>query len=270
MRIGVSLNIHGSQTASGAAYTEAMCTAEKVGFDGIWFFDALSRGTFRVDPISGMSAAAAVTEKIELGTCILQVPLRGTVELAHRILSIHYLSDGRLRLGVGTGSTEGDFKATGNDFGARFRTLAEALPVMRSLWRGEAVGDANLTPLDNADGGPPIFIGSWAGSRWIPIAANDYDGWISSCHFTNIATLKEGYKRFKGEGGGRTVASNIPVSFSGDGRTLTDDDNLDLRCGVEEAKARLNILAEIGFDDAIVTVNDFSEEHMAAVRALHA
>ena len=85
MRIGVSLNIHGSQTASGAAYTEAMCTAEKVGFDGIWFFDALSRGTFRVDPISGMSAAAAVTEKIELGTCILQVPLRGTVELAHRI-----------------------------------------------------------------------------------------------------------------------------------------------------------------------------------------
>ena len=61
MRIGVSLNIYGSQTASGAAYTEAMCTAEKVGFDGIWFFDALSRGTFRVDPISGMSAAAAVT-----------------------------------------------------------------------------------------------------------------------------------------------------------------------------------------------------------------
>ena len=108
------------ETASGSLYTDAMRTAEKVGFDGIWFFDALGRGTFRVDPISGMAAAAAVTDTIELGTCILQVPLRGTVELAHRILGIHYLSGGRIRLGVGTGSTEGDFKATGNDFSARF------------------------------------------------------------------------------------------------------------------------------------------------------
>ncbi len=270
MRIGVSLNIHRLETASGSLYTDAMRTAEKVGFDGIWFFDALGRGTFRVDPISGMAAAAAVMDTIELGTCILLVPLRGTVELAHRILGIHYLSGGRIRLGVGTGSTEGDFKATGNDFSARFRKLAEALPVMQALWRGEVVGDANLTPPDFAAGGPPILIGSWAGSRWIPIAANDYDGWISSCHFTNIATLKEGYKRFKGEGGGRTVASNIPVDFSGGGGTLLDDDNLNLRCSEEEAKERLNLLAEIGFDDAIVTVNDFSEDHMMAVRALHA
>ena len=51
---------------------------------------------------------------------------------------------------------------------------------------------------------------------------------------------------------------------------LLDDDNLNLRCSEEEAKERLNLLAEIGFDDAIVTVNDFSEDHMMAVRALHA
>jgi alkanesulfonate monooxygenase SsuD/methylene tetrahydromethanopterin reductase-like flavin-dependent oxidoreductase (luciferase family) len=217
-----------------------------------------------------MAAAAAVTERVELGTCILQVPLRGAVELAHRILGIHYLSGGRIRLGVGTGSTEGDFKATGNDFSTRFRTLRESLPVMQALWRGESVGEANLTPLDEAAGGPPILIGSWAGSRWIPIAAQDYDGWISSCHFTNIATFTEGYKRFKGEGGGRTVASNIPVDLTVDSAPLTDADHLDLRCGPEEARARLNRLAEIGFDDAIVTVSDFSEEHMAAVRALFA
>lgn len=268
MRLGVSLNIHGPQTADGRSYTEGMRTAEKVGFDGIWFFDTVGRGTFRVDPVSAIAAAASVTEKIELGTCILQVPLRRPVELAHRILSIHYLSGGRIRLGVGAGSTEADFKATGNDFSARFRSLGEALPVMRALWRGETVRDANLTPLDSANGGPPVLIGSWAGSRWIPIAAKTYDGWISSCHFTNIATLKEGYKRFKGEGGGRTVASNIPVDLTAAGGPLSDGDNLDLRCGPEEAKARLALLAEIGFDDAIVTVTDFSESHMAAVRAL--
>jgi alkanesulfonate monooxygenase SsuD/methylene tetrahydromethanopterin reductase-like flavin-dependent oxidoreductase (luciferase family) len=270
MRLGVSLNIQGPEVASGPSYTEAMRSAEQAGFNGLWFFDAVARGTFRVDPVSAMSAAAAVTERIELGTCILQVPLRHPAELAHRILGLHYMASGRVCLGVGSGSTEGDFKATGNDFKARFRDLEAALPIMRNLWRGETVGDANLTPLEAIKGGPPILIGSWAGSRWIPIAAKQYDGWISSAHFTDIATLKEGHKRFKGEGGGRTVASNIPVDLMAGSKTLTDSDNLDLRCGPEEAKIRLNLLAEIGFDDAIVTVTDVSEEHLAEVRALYA
>ena len=268
MRLGVSLNMHGPQPATGRSYTGAMRTAEAVGFDGVWFFDTVGRGAFRVDPVSAMAAAAAVTERIELGTCILQVPLRRPVELAHRILGVHYLSGGRVRLGVGAGSTEADFRATGNDYRARFRSLAEALPTMRALWRGETVGEANLTPLDPAEGGPPVLVGSWAGSRWIPVAAREYDGWIGSAHFADIATLKEGYKRFKGEGGGRTVAANIPVDFTAGGGPLADDDYLDLRCGPEEARARLGLLAEIGFDDAVVTVTDFSEDHMAAVRAL--
>ncbi|MBT5666779.1 MAG: hypothetical protein HOJ06_15675 [Rhodospirillaceae bacterium] len=60
----------------------------------------------------------------------------------------------------------------------------------------------------------------------------------------------------------------MPVDLTADGTTLSDNDHLDLRCGPEEAAERLNILAEIGFDDAVVTVTDFSEEHLAAVRAL--
>jgi alkanesulfonate monooxygenase SsuD/methylene tetrahydromethanopterin reductase-like flavin-dependent oxidoreductase (luciferase family) len=268
MRLGVSLDIHGVKTAAGRSYTGAMRTVERVGFDGLWFFDTIGRGMYWVDPVSAMSAAAAVTEHVELGTCILQVPLRHPVELAHRVLAAHYLSGGRVRLGVGAGSTEADFTATGNDFKARFRKLEAALPVMRGLWRGETVDGVNLKPPQPVRGGPPILIGSWAGSRWIPIAAQQYDGWIASAHFTDIATLKEGYKRFKGKGGGRTIAANIPVDLTAESRALTDDDNLDLRCGPEEARVRLEMLAETGFDDAVVTVSDFSEEHLAAVRAL--
>ena len=268
MRLGVSLNMHGPRTATARSFIDGMCNAEAVGFHGIWFFDTVGRGTFRVDPLSAMAAAAAVTERVELGTCILQVPLRRPVELAHRVLGVHYLSGGRVRLGVGAGSTEADFRATGNDYGTRFQALAEDLPIMRSLWRGETVGEANLTPLDSTKGGPPVLIGSWAGSRWIPIAAREYDGWIASAHFSDIATLRAGFARFKGEGGGRAVATNIPVDFSADGGTLAGHDHLDLRCGPEEARERLGRLAEIGFDDAVVTVTDFSADHMATVRAL--
>ncbi len=265
----MSLSFDGDDGAGGGAYVDGLRFAERTGFDSLWFFDSLGRGSFRPDPLSAISAAAAVTERIEIGTCILQVPLRHPVELAHRILSAHFLSGGRLRLGVGAGSTETDFAAVEADFQGRFRKLEEALPIMQSLWRGETVRNVNLTPLPSLRGGPPILIGSWAGSRWIPIAAKRYDGWIASAHFTNIAKLKEGVARYRGEGGGRAVATNIPVDLTADGAALSDDDHLDLRCGPEEAGARLEKLAEIGFDDAVVMVSTFTEEHMAAVRALY-
>jgi alkanesulfonate monooxygenase SsuD/methylene tetrahydromethanopterin reductase-like flavin-dependent oxidoreductase (luciferase family) len=53
---------------------------------------------------------------VKLGTCILQVPLRHPVELAHRVLSAHYPSGGRLLLGVGAGSTKANFDAVEGDY----------------------------------------------------------------------------------------------------------------------------------------------------------
>jgi alkanesulfonate monooxygenase SsuD/methylene tetrahydromethanopterin reductase-like flavin-dependent oxidoreductase (luciferase family) len=268
MRLGVSLALEGPNPVDGAAYAKGFATAERAGFESLWFFDTIGRGRFRPDPISALSAAAAVTRTVELGTCILQVPLRHPVELAHRVLSAHYLCDGRLRLGVGAGSTKADFDAVEGDYETRFRQLTEALPRMRALWRGETVGAANLTPWDQATGGPPILIGSWAGSRWIPIAAKQYSGWIASAHFTNFATLKEGARRYRGEGGTRAVATNIPVDLTAMSEKLSDEDHLDLRCGPAEAAERLQKLAEAGFDDAVVTISNFSEDHMAEVRGL--
>ena len=268
MRFGVSLNLEGPDPVVAAAYTEGFATAERVGFESLWFFDTIGRGRFRPDPISAISVAAAVTETVELGTCILQVPLRHPVELAHRVLSAHYLSGGRLRLGVGAGSTKADFDAIGGDYESRFRQLTEALPHMQALWNGETVGAANLTPWDTTKGGPPIMIGSWAGSRWIPIAAKQYSGWIASAHFTNFATLKKGLQHYRSEGGTRAVATNIPVDLTANSKPLSDEDHLDLRCGPGEAAERLHMLADAGFDDAVVTVTDFSEAHMADVRGL--
>jgi alkanesulfonate monooxygenase SsuD/methylene tetrahydromethanopterin reductase-like flavin-dependent oxidoreductase (luciferase family) len=61
-----------------------------------------------------VSVAATATRRIEVGTCVLQVPLRRPVELAHRVLTAHLVCQGRLSLGVGAGST-GDFEAIGVD-----------------------------------------------------------------------------------------------------------------------------------------------------------
>ena len=268
MRLGISLSFPEPGAVSGEGYVAGMRMAERMGFDSLWFFDTIGRGFMTIDPLSAVSVAAAVTERIEIGTCILQVPLRHPVDLAHRVLTAQLFSGGRLRLGVGAGSTEADFKAVDIDFKSRFRRLKDALPEMQALWRGETVGDANLAPWPAAQGGPPIFIGSWAGSRWIPIAAKQYQGWISSAALTNAEALKEGIERYRNEGGTRALVTNIAVDLEAPTTALGDDEPFHLRCAPADAGDRLQRLADLGFDDAILVVKTVTEEYLAAVRAL--
>src|SRR6516165_11632389 len=83
---------------------------EASGFPGIWVGDSLGRGRPTLDPLTALAALAAVTERVELGVSVLQVSLRHPIELAHRVQSVQALSGGRLRLGVGSGSTRADFE----------------------------------------------------------------------------------------------------------------------------------------------------------------
>lgn len=72
-----------------------------------------------------------MTERVELGVGVLHVPLRQPVELAHRVQSVQVLSDGRLRLGVGSGATREEFELLGLDYDKRFRMFKHSLETMR-------------------------------------------------------------------------------------------------------------------------------------------
>src|SRR5271168_5453182 len=86
---------------------------EAAGFPGIWVGDSLGRGRPTLDPLVELAVFAAVTERVELGISVLQIPLRHPIELAHRVQSVQALSGDRLRLGVGSGSTRDDFELLG-------------------------------------------------------------------------------------------------------------------------------------------------------------
>ena len=159
MRLGMSLPFqHPDGTSPSSA--EVMARAkriERIGFDGIWFGESIGRtANARPDPLIWLAIAAAGTSTIELGTAILQVPLRYPVEFAQRLMTLHALSGGRFRAGLGAGSTKADFDAVGVDFDSRFKGFDEGLKTIRRLLRGEQVGEANLQPWPNALGGPPI------------------------------------------------------------------------------------------------------------------
>ena len=112
MRLGVNFRYHKDPSITGEKMVAHLRAAERAGFDSLWFFDSICRGNFDPDPLMEIAVAAAVTERIEVGTCILQIPLRHPVELAHRILGAHLLSNGRLRLGVGATSRRSGWPCT--------------------------------------------------------------------------------------------------------------------------------------------------------------
>ena len=128
---------------------------ERIGFDGIWFGDSIGRvQTPRPDSLLWLAIAAAATETIEIGTAVLQVPLRHPVELAKRLFTINGLTSGRFTAGLGAGSTRSDFEAVDVNYEDRFRRFSTALPIIRQLCRGEEVNGVRLAPWPDTRNGP--------------------------------------------------------------------------------------------------------------------
>ena len=247
---------------------------ERIGFDGIWLGDSVGRAKWPVpDPLLWLSAAAAGTQQIELGTCILQVPLRHPVELAQRLMALHALSGGRFSAGLGSGSTLADFEAVGVPYAERFHLLAEALPTIKRICRGEHVGAAHLEPWADSGSGPPILVGSWHSGIWVRRAATDYDGWLASGFFTTFKQLREGIQRYRDAGGTRALVSTIRVNLHVESTPFDEDAPFNIECGEVEARERLERLAELGYDDALLTranhtEADITEEDLIQIRGL--
>ena len=75
--------------------------------------DRLAYGNY--DPLCVLAAAAAVTSRVRLATCILIAPLRQTDVLARQAAFLHALSGGRLTLGLAVGARTEDYQVAGLD-----------------------------------------------------------------------------------------------------------------------------------------------------------
>lgn len=242
MRLGVVLPLGPGPVVDAARRAEAH------GFDSAWLVDAHNRGFLLQDPFVALALAAATT-RLEVGTCVLQVPLRHPFELAMRAMTLQLVAAGRFAFGVGSGSTPADYDAFGLPFADRFRLLDHHLDVMRRLWHGDTVDGARLPPWPEQVGGPPVLIGAFANGRWIGRAATEFDGWIGSARSTDVATLRAGLARFRDAGGGRAVAANLDATRPDAAEVLAE-------------------LAGAGFDDAVVIVPRHDDDELARVRAL--
>ena len=268
MRLGVSFIGADPKGLSRERMVADARLVESAGFDSLWFFDALGRGPIHPDPLIALTVSANATRSIEVGTCILQVPLRRPAELAQRVLTAQLLSDDRMAFGVGAGSTRTDFDLVGVDFDSRMQALDEGLAIMRALWRGERVNGVGLDPWPGTLGGPPVLIGSWAGTRWIPRAAREFDGWIASGARSSFKAIESGIETFRAHGGKRAVVTNIGYDLTAPTTEMLDDGPFHLRCAPDEARRRFARIVALGYDDAVFMLPDRDPKRLDALRAL--
>jgi alkanesulfonate monooxygenase SsuD/methylene tetrahydromethanopterin reductase-like flavin-dependent oxidoreductase (luciferase family) len=228
---------------------------EASGFPGIWVGDSLGRGRPTLDPLVALAALSTATERVELGIAVLQVPLRHPIELAHRVQSVQALSGGRLRLGVGSGSTQDDFVLLGYDYSQRFRTLMQSLDIMRQAWRGEAVnGGGTLSTWPGCEGGPPILLGAWRSPRWITYAAKQCQGWTPSGRYSSWDDLEHGMRIYREAGGTNAVLANVAVDFANrpESASIAAATDVGLTCPPDEARQRFKRMEQIGFDEVLL------------------
>jgi len=227
---------------------------EAAAFPGIWVGDSMGRGRPTLDPLTALAVLAAVTERVELGIGVLQVPLRHPIELAHRVQSVQALSGGRLRLGVGSGSTRADFELLGGDYDHRFRTMRNSLEIMRRAWRGEPVNGGTLSTWPGCQGGPPILMGAWRSPRWITYAAKECQGWTPSGRFSSWEDLEAGMRIYRDAGGTNAVLANVAVDFANrpESAGLAEATNVALVCPPDEARRRIKRMEQLGFDEILL------------------
>lgn len=114
---------------------DAARLAEEVGFGAVWKGESNSR-----DPIVLLSAMAATTSRIELGTAICHLYGRSPITLALQAAAFNELSDGRLILGLGVGNPI-IAGWHGQEFDRPLRRMKEYVEILRAAYSGERVPD---------------------------------------------------------------------------------------------------------------------------------
>lgn len=200
-------------TGSWPLVRAARC-AEDLGLDTLWVGDHLWCPAPCMDALCALSAAAAVTTDIELGSSVLQLGLRHLVWTAKQLVTVALLAPGRFRLGVGIGGEfEEEFRAAGVQRSSRGRRLDAMLEALGPLLAGDdVVVHGPHLDLDVAGLRPrlqervPIVVGGRSDAA-IERAARFADTWLAMWYDTSALRERQHRLAVRAEAAQRPVPS---------------------------------------------------------------
>jgi probable F420-dependent oxidoreductase len=142
--------------------------AEALGFHSAWVVEQILGSIPSLEPVELMAYAAAVTERLRLGSAVLLSALRTPVHLAKSLATIDQLSGGRLIVGLGLGGSAKVYPAYGWSAERRAARFAEGVQLMKRLWteprvtmQGEffRLENASMEPKPVQRPHPPLWFG---------------------------------------------------------------------------------------------------------------
>ena len=294
MKVGIYLPQIGG-AASPEQVVRIARAVEAAGFDSLWTFDHVvlrpdqgsdypysEDGRFLVpadtaflEPLTLMTYAAAVTERVELGTAVLVLPMRAPVLHAKLIATLDHLAGGRVILGAGVGWWKEEFEALSMPFDRRGARMDEYLAVLRDLWENE-VGSFSGR-FYNTDGWycrpqPPRRVPIWLGGnhpRQLERAGRLADGYLANPAM--LDTLEADWDRVR-----QTAAAHGRDASAlrlGINRITVLEDG-----GLAAAAERLAEMRALGFDHVIANLHpaardpeallqEFAATHLGSLQA---
>jgi probable F420-dependent oxidoreductase len=190
VQLGVGLPT-GGEHATPEAIVQVAEEAERAGLGSVWTYERLLRPTVPIamggeggpvmdppkgfanvyDPLEVLGHVAARTERIKLGTSVLDALFHSPVVLARRIATLDRLSGGRLLAGVGQGWMSQEFEAAGVSMTRRGAGFEEHVRAMRAVWGPDPVSfegrlyripECEIGPKPVREGGPVLLVGGVA------------------------------------------------------------------------------------------------------------
>jgi probable F420-dependent oxidoreductase len=187
--------------------------AERVGLDSVWVFERLLwpvnpqtpyggvpntpipvEYQSVLDPLDTLTYVAGNTERISLGTSLIDMFFHNPVTLARRFATLDVLSGGRVIAGLGIGWSKDEFDAAGVPFKQRGARADEYLQALKRIWTDEVVEfkgqfynipASKIGPKPMQKPHPPILLGAYT-PKTFPRIVKYADGWIPIAGFAPL------------------------------------------------------------------------------------
>lgn len=206
MKIGLVLPQAGQQ-ATRENVIQMAKNAESEGFDSLWVFERLlwpinpqtpyvatPDGSLPIeyqimlDPLETLTYVAANTNKIALGTSVIDMLFHNPVILARRLATLDILSEGRSIAGFGIGWSKDEYQASNIPFQNRGKRADEFIQVLKRIWTDDVVEfkgkyynipASKIGPKPIQKPHPPVYLGGFSPNTFSRIVNYDTNGWLA-------------------------------------------------------------------------------------------
>lgn len=209
-----------------------------------------------IDPMIGLSFAAAATSSIRIATGVLLLPDYNPVQLAEQAATLDSLCGGRFTLGVGIGWSREEFRALGVPFEGRAARTAEYVEVMRALWRDDVASfHCNFVSFDSIRVNPKPLR-----NRAIPIVVGDNSDYA----LRRVVAWGDGWYGFNIDGIA-AVAERVTALQKLCGEYGRDRRELHVAVALRDLQREdVQQLVDLGVDELVVVDSPPAEAKLAA------